>query len=63
MTGISQSTSTPFILPILSDTDYEYEQIKAKLDEFDNVEAEVEDYEAEDYLVHFSLLRNSNLLG
>lgn len=34
-----------------SDTDYEYEQIKAKLEEFDNTDAEVEDFEDEGYLV------------
>ncbi len=34
-----------------SDSDNEYEQIKAKLEEFDNTDAEVEDYEDEGYLV------------
>lgn len=36
-----------------SDTDYEYEQLKAKLADFNNTDAEVEDFEPEDYLVLF----------
>lgn len=37
------------------DTDLEYEQIRARLDDFENDEVEVEDYEEENYLVcaHF----------
>lgn len=34
-----------------SDTDFEYEQIKSKLDEFETVNSEVEDFEDEGYLV------------
>lgn len=36
---------------LFSDTDFEYEQIKSKLNCFETVNSEVEDFEDEKYLV------------